>query len=420
MGLGDRARRAWNTFLSRDPTEEIHIPGPAYSYRPDRPRLMRGHDKSIVTSMLVRMSLDVAANEFRHCKLNDDGYYTEDIDSGLNDCLTLAANMDQTHRAFIQDAAMTILDKGCAVLVPVDTTADPNLTNAYDILTMRVGEVVEWKPAHVKIRVYDDQSGLKKEVWVPKNTVAIIENPMYSIINEPNSTIQRLMRKLSLLDVTDEQTASGKLDLIIQVPYSVKNASKQELAEKRRVALEAQLRDSTYGVAYMDGTEKITQLNRPVENNLMKQVEFLTAQAFAQLGMTQSILDGTADEQTMLNYYSRSIEPLVGAIVAEMKRTFLSKTARTQKQSIEAFRDPFKLVPVAKIAEIGDTFTRNKILTANEMRQIIGRKPSKDPDADKLKNSNISDSKQPGAGNPTSGKVQAPPNNKEGENQNGS
>lgn len=422
MGLGDRARRAWNTFLSRDPTEEFYMPGQAYSYRPDRPRLLRGHDKSIVTSMFVRMAIDIAGIEYKHCRVNEDGCYTEDVDSGLNECLNLAANIDQTSRAFMQDVAMTILDKGCAAIVPIDTTDDPRVTNSYDILSMRVGEVIEWKPAHVKVRVYDDQTGLKKEIWVAKSTVAIIENPLYAIINEPNSTIQRLMRKLSLLDVTDEQTASGKLDLIIQVPYSTKSDGKMKLAEKRRVELQTQLTESAYGVAYMDGTEKITQLNRPVENNLMKQVEFLTAQAFAQLGMTQSILDGTADEQTMLNYYTRTIEPIVAVIVSEMKRAFLSRTARTQKQSIKAFRDPFKLVPVAQIAEIADKFTRNEILTANEIRQIVGKKPSKDPKADKLNNSNISQANQ------TPNCVDAKPttdpqnqtNNQEGENQNGS
>jgi len=414
MGFGDRVKRSWNTFLNRDPTDDFVPMGAVYSTRPDRPRLTRGNERSIVTAIFVRMALDVAAIDFKHCQLDDNDCYISDIPSGLNECLTLATNIDQTARAFIQDAVITMMDKGAVALVPIDTTDNPNVTDSYDINTMRVGEIIEWMPAHIRVRVYDDQTGLKKDVTVAKSTVAIIENPLYALINEPNSTMQRLIRKLSLLDVTDEQTASGKLDLIIQLPYVIKSEARKKQAESRRTDIEMQLAGSKYGIAYTDGTEKITQLNRSVENTLMKTIEFLTAQAFAQLGMTQSILDGTADEQTMLNYYTRTIEPIVSVIVDEMKRTFLSKTARTQKKSIVAFRDPFKLVPVNQLAEIADKFTRNEILTSNEIRQIIGRKPSSDPKADKLNNSNISQVNQ----NSTSD-ASGTTNNNEGDNQNG-
>lgn len=421
MGLGERLRRSWNTFTNRDPTEQ-YIPfssGYTYTQRPDRPRLTRGNERSIITSLIVRMAIDVSSIDFRHCRLNDDGYYESDISSGLNDCLTLAANIDQTSKAFMQDVAMTLMDKGCVAIVPVDTTDNIDITDSYDIQTMRVGEILEWKPAHVRVRVYDDQTGIKRDILVPKRTVAIIENPLYAIMNEPNSAMQRLIRKLSLLDVTDEQTASGKLDLIIQLPYVVKSEARRKQAEDRRNDIQMQLTGSQYGIAYTDGTEKITQLNRPVENTLMPQIQYLMEQVFSQIGMTQSILDGTANEQTMLNYYNRTIEPIVSVIAAEMKRTFLSKTARSQKQSIETFRDPFKLVPVNQIAEIADKFTRNEILTANEIRQVVGRKPSKDPKANKLINSNISQANQSGTNNAE----QTPPsikNNQEGENQNGS
>lgn len=421
MGLGERLRRSWNVFTNKDPTE-TYIPasGATYSQRPDRPRLTRGNERSVITSLIVRMALDVASTEYRHCRLNDNGYYESDMDSGLNECLTLAANIDQTSRAFMQDVAMTMMDKGCVAIVPVDidTKDDPALSDAYDILSMRVGEIMEWRPAHVRVRVYDDQTGLKKDILVPKKTVAIIENPLYAIMNEPNSAMQRLIRKLSLLDITDEQTASGKLDLIIQLPYVIKSDARRAQADKRRADIETQLAGSKYGIAYTDGTEKITQLNRPVENTLMNQIQYLMEQVFSQIGMTQSILDGTANEQTMLNYYTRTVEPIVAVIVAEMKRTFLSKTARTQKQSIESFRDPFKLVPINQIAEIADKFTRNEILTANEVREIVGRKPSKDPKANKLQNSNISQSKQNGPGD-TEPAVSDKLNNEGGENQNG-
>lgn len=422
MGLGDRLRRSWNIFTNKDPTEDyIPASGMTYTQRPDRPRLTRGNERSVITSLIVRMALDVASTEYRHCRLNKDGHYEEDIDSGLNNCLTLASNIDQTSRAFMQDVAMTMMNKGCVAIVPVDieTKDDPLSSDAYDILSMRVGEILEWKPAHVKVRVYDDQTGLKKDVLVAKRMVAIIENPLYAIMNEPNSSMQRLIRKLSLLDVTDEQTASGKLDLIIQLPYVVKSEARRKQANDRRTDIETQLTGSRYGIAYTDGTEKITQLNRPVENTLMPQIQYLMEQVFSQIGMTQSILDGTANEQTMLNYYTRTIEPIVAVIVAEMKRTFLSKTARTQRESIESFRDPFKLVPINQIAEIADKFTRNEILTANEVRQIVGKKPSKDPKADKLQNSNISQSKQNGPTDDKSVQIEIPNNDEGGEIQNG-
>lgn len=396
MGLSDRLRRSWNAFTNKDPTEVYRPTGATYSQRPDRPRLTRGNERSVITSIIVRMAIDVSSIDFRHCQLSEDGYYDGNINSGLNDCLTLASNMDQTSRAFMQDVAMTMMDKGCVAIVPVDTIGSPQFTDEYDILSLRVGEILEWKPAHVKVRVYDDQTGLKKDTIVPKSTVAIIENPWYALMNEPNSAMQRLIRKLSLLDVTDEQTASGKLDLIIQLPYVIKSEGRRKQADDRRADIEKQLTGSAHGIAYTDGAEKITQLNRPIENALMPQIQYLMEQVFSQLGMTQSILDGTANEQTMLNYYTRTIEPIVSVIVAEMKRSFISRAARTQGQSIASFRDPFKLVPINQIAEIADKFTRNEILTANEIRQVVGRKPSSDPKANKLNNSNISQEKQLG------------------------
>lgn len=387
--LGSRLKKAWNAFTNRDPTPNYFNIGQSYSYRPDRLRLSRGNERSIVTSIFNRIAIDVSCIEIRHCKLDDDGRYDSDIKSGLNECLSLEANIDQTSRSFIQDVVMSMLDEGCVAIVPIDASDNILRTNSYDIYSMRTGKILEWKPAHVLVRVYNDRTGNKEDILMPKSKVAIIENPLYSIINEPNSTLQRLMRKLSLLDVTDEQTASGKLDLIIQLPYLIKTDARREQADKRRKDIEMQLSGSKYGIAYTDGTEKITQLNRPIENNLMTQVEYLTNQLFAQLGITQAILDGTADEKTMLNYYSRSIEPITSAITIEMKRKFLTKTARTQNQSIEAFRDPFKLVPINNIAEIADKFTRNEILTSNEIRQIIGFKPSSEPKADQLLNSNL-------------------------------
>ena len=394
LTFGSRLKHAWNAFLNRDPTNVYRDNYTGSYYRPDRVRLSRGNERSIVTSVLNRIALDVAAINIKHCRLDENERFNEVIDSSLNNCLTLETNIDQTSRAFIQDAVMSMFDEGCVALVPVDTSTDPNVTNSYDILTMRTGKVIQWYPNHVKVSVYNERIGKREEITLPKNTVAIVENPLYAIMNEPNSTLQRLMRKLVLLDTVDEQASSGKLDLIIQLPYVIKSDGRRNQAEQRRKDIENQLSGSKYGIAYTDGTEKITQLNRPVENNLMKQIEYLTSMLYSQLGITQSILDGTADEKTMLNYHSRTIEPIISAIVDEMKRKFLTKTARSQKQTIMFFRDPFKLVPVNNIAEIADKFTRNEILTSNEIRQIIGIKPSDDPKADQLVNSNISQPNQ--------------------------
>ena len=388
--ISSRLKHAWNAFINnRDPTASFRDIGGGYSYRPDRPRLTRGNERSIVTSVYNRIALDVAAIDIQHCKLDENGRLLEEMDSKLNQCLTLEANLDQTSRAFIQDAVMSMLDEGCVAIVTVETTLDPKVTQSYDILSMRTAKILEWFPKHVRVRLYNERTGQKEDIKLPKSMVAIVENPLFAVINEPNSTMQRLIRKLSLLDVTDEQTASGKLDLIIQLPYIIKTDARRQQAEQRRKDIEMQLAGSKYGIAYTDGTEKITQLNRSLENNLMKQVEYLTNLLFSQLGITQSILDGTADEKTMLNYYTRTIEPIVSAIVDEMKRKFLSKTARSQKQSIMFFRDPFKLVPVNDIAEIADKFTRNEIMSSNEFRQIVGLRPSSDPKADKLINSNL-------------------------------
>lgn len=393
LNLSTRLAHAWNAFTSRDPTQYIII-GPGYSSRPDRPRLSRGNEKSIATSIFNRIALDVSSVSIKHCRLDKNGRYVEDIDSGLNNCLTLEANKDQTGRAFIQDAVLSMLDEGCVALVPVETTIDPKNSNSYQIDSMRTGKITEWYPDMVRVRLYNDRTGEKEEILLPKSQVAIIENPLYAVVNEYNSTMQRLIRKLSLLDVTDEQTASGKLDLIIQLPYVIKTETRREQAERRRKDIIEQLAGSQYGIAYTDGTEKITQLNRSLENNLLKQVEYLTNMVYSQLGITQSVLDGTADEKTMLNYTNRTVEPIISAIVDELKRKFLTKTARSQLQSIVYFRDPFRLVPVNDIAEIADKFTRNEIMTSNEIRQIVGMQPSKDPKADELVNSNISQAKQ--------------------------
>ena len=404
--LGSRLRHAWNAFRARDHTDQFKDIGASYYYRPDRVRLSRGNERSIVTSIYNRIAIDVASIDIKHCRLDDNERFVSEIDSNLNSCLTLEANIDQTARAFRQDIVMSMFDEGCVAIVPVDTTLDPNKTNSYDILTMRTGKILEWYPQHVKVRVYNEKTGKKEDITLPKSTVGIIENPLYSIINEPNSTMQRLIRKLSLLDITDEQTASGKLDLIIQLPYVIKTEARRQQAENRRKDIEMQLASSKYGIAYTDGTERITQLNRSVENNLLKQIESLTSTLYSQLGITQAILDGTADEKTMLNYNNRTIEPIVSAIVDEMKRKFLTKTARSQKQTILFFRDPFKLVPVNDIAEIADKFTRNEITTSNEIRQIIGLKPSDDPKADQLINSNI---RQPGTEEMSIGESQPVP-----------
>lgn len=389
-----RLKHAWNVFRSRDPTDEFRDAGASYYNRPDRPRFTRGNERSITTSVLNRIALDASAIDILHVRLDKNGRFLEEINSGLNNCLRLSANTDQTGRAFKQDVVMSLLDEGCVAIVPTDTTMNPKATDSYDIETMRVGKIIQWRPQRVQVRLYNEQTGKKEELWLPKKMVAIVENPLYAVMNEPNSTMQRLIHKLGLLDITDEQTASGKLDLIIQLPYVIKTDARRQQAENRRKDIEMQLAGSKYGIAYTDGTEKITQLNRSLENNLMKQVEYLTNQLYSQLGITQTILDGTADEKTMLNYYSRTIEPIVSAIADEMKRKFLTKTARTQNQSIEFFRNPFKLVPVNDIAEIADKFTRNEIMTSNEIRQIVGMKPSDDPKADELRNSNIAETKE--------------------------
>ena len=395
MGITDRLQHAWNAFLYNDNNNinYRHI-GHSSSFKPDRTHFSRGNERSIVTSVYNRLALDASSIAIKHVKLDENGRYTEEINSGLNNCLNLEANIDQTGRAFLQDVVMSMLDEGCVAIVPVDTTINPIVSGSYEINTMRTAKIIEWYPAHIRVRVYNDQKGFHEEITLPKSSVAIIENPLYAVINEPNSTMQRLVRKLNLLDVVDEQTSSGKLDLIIQLPYVIKSDARRQQAEDRRKDIEMQLSGSKYGIAYTDGTEKITQLNRPAENNLMKQVEYLTAMLYSQLGLTQAILDGTADDKTMLNYYNRTIEPIISAVVDEIKRKFLTKTARTQRQSIMYFRDPFKLVPVNDIAEIADKFTRNEILSSNEIRQIVGLKPSDDPEADELRNKNLNKSNE--------------------------
>lgn len=389
MGFIDRLQHGWNAFMNRDPTNYRYDYGVSYASRPDRMRFTRGNERSIVTAVYNRIALDVAAINIQHCRLDENGRFISTVDSKLNNCLNLEANIDQTGKSFIQDVVMSMLDEGCVAIVPIDTTFNPEVTGSYDILTMRTGKILEWRPNTVRVRVYNDRTGNKEELILPKSTVGIIENPLFAVINEPNSTMQRLIRKLNLLDVIDEQSGSGKLDLIIQLPYVIKTEARRQQAEKRRKDIEMQLAGSKYGIAYTDGTERITQLNRSVDNNLMKQIEYLTSMLYSQLGITQSILDGTADEKTMLNYYDRTIAPIMTAIVDEMKRKFLTKTARAQSQSISFFRDPFKLVPVNDIAEIADKFTRNEIMTSNEIRQIVGMKPSDDPKADELRNSNL-------------------------------
>ena len=388
--LSTRFKHAWNTFFNRDPTDDFKDVTISYSYRPDRLRLTKGNERSIATSIFNRIALDVSSINIQHCKLDKNGRYISPINSKLNNCLTLEANKDQTSRAFIQDVVMSMFDEGCVAIVPIETTANPSITDSYDIYSMRTGKILEWYPDQVKVRVYNDRTGKKEDIKLPKSTVAIIENPLYAVMNEPNSIMQRLIRKLNLLDAIDEQSGSGKLDLIIQLPYTIRSEARRKEAEKRRKDIEMQLANSKYGIAYADATEHITQLNRSVENNLMKQIEYLTEMAYSQLGITQTILDGTADEKTMLNYNNRTVEPIISAIVDGMKRTFLSKTARSQLQSILFFNDPFKLVPISQIAEVADKFTRNEILTSNEIRQLIGMKPSDDPKADQLINSNIS------------------------------
>ena len=396
LTIGSRLKKAWNAFRDQDETY-YNVYNDRYtsysngsSYRPDRTRLSTRNERSIVTSIFNRIALDVASIDIYHCRLDDNDRYKENIDSTLNNCLTLESNIDQTSRAFMQDVVLSMFDEGSVAIVPVDTIKDPMKTDSYEILTLRTGRIVTWYPKHVRVELYDDNTGIKREITLPKSRVGIIENPLYAVMNEPNSTLQRLIRKLVLLDSIDEQSGSGKLDLIIQLPYIVKSEARRQQAEQRRKDIERQLKGSKYGIAYTDGTEKITQLNRPLENNLMKQIEYLTSMLYGQLGITQGVMDGTADEKTMTNYYSRTIEPIISSIVDEIKRKFLTKTARSQKQSIVFFRDPFKLVPVSDLAEISDKFTRNEILSSNEIRQIVGRKPSDDPKADQLINSNIS------------------------------
>ena len=414
MGFTDRLQHAWNAFMNKDPTNYYTPSGSSYSRRPDRPRFTRGNERSTVTSVYNRIALDVASLNIKHCDLDSNGRMGSVRDSGLNTCLNLEANIDQTGRSFIQDVVMSMFDEGCVAIVPVDTDIELNESGSFDVLSMRTAKILEWYPSDVRVRLYNDRTGNKEELILPKKSIAIIENPLYAIINEPNSTMQRLIRKLSLLDIVDEQSGSGKLDLIIQLPYVIKSDARRQQAEMRRKDIEEQLK-GPYGIAYTDGTEKVIQLNRPVENNLMHQVEYLTSMLYSQLGMTQSILDGSADEQTLLNYYTRTIEPIISAIVDEMKRKFLTKTARSKGQTIVFFRDPFKLVPVNNIADIADKFTRNEILTSNEVRQIIGFIPSKDPKADELVNSNIRqpEEKEKSYTQPIDKNI------KEGENQNG-
>ena len=419
MKFTDRIKHGWNAFLNRDPTYNYRdLGGPSYGYRPDRMRFTRGNERSIVTSVYNRIALDAASIDIMHVQLDKNDRFESVRDSALNECLTRNANIDQTGRAFIQDVVMSMLDEGCVAIVPVDTTFNPDVTNSYDINTMRTAKIVEWYPAHVKVNLYNDRTGRKEDLILPKKTVAIIENPLYAVINEPNSTMQRLIRKLNLLDVIDEQSGSGKLDLIIQLPYVIKTDARRQQAEQRRKDIEMQLSGSKYGIAYTDGTERITQLNRSVDNNLMKQIEYLTSMLYSQLGITQAILDGSADDKTMLNYYNRTIEPIVSAIVDEIQRKFLTKTAITQKQAILYFRDPFRLVPVNEIAEIADKFTRNEIMTSNEIRQIVGMKPSKDPNADELRNKNLSESNEM-IKEKQSGNNNLEDNQSEGGNQNG-
>ncbi|MCM1363399.1 MAG: phage portal protein [Ruminococcus sp.] len=394
MSIRTRLQHGWNAFVNnKDPTNYSHDIGMGYSYRPDRTRFSRGNERSIVTSVYNKIALDVSAINLNHCKLDENGRFESVRDTGLNKCLTLEANVDQTGRAFIHDVVLSMLDDGDVAMVPVDTTMDIT-TGSYDIESMRTGRILDWYPRDVKVRVYNDRTGLKEDLILPKKSVGIIENPFYTVINEPNSTMQRLIRKLNILDAIDEQSGSGKLDMIIQLPYMIKTEARRKQAEERRRDLDQQLHGSKYGIGYIDASERITQLNRPVDNNLMKQIEYLTSMLYSQLGITQSILDGTADEQTMLNYMNRTIEPIVLAIVEEMRRKFLTKTARTQHNTILFFRDPFRLVPVNSMAEIADKFTRNEIMTSNEIRQVIGMKPSDDPKADQLVNSNINQSNE--------------------------
>lgn len=389
--FGGRLKHAWNAFTNQPKSRNMSYMdyGASYAMRPDRVRLSNSNERSIISSIYTRIGIDVSSVDMKHVRLDDNGRYVSTMDSGLNTCLTLEANIDQAAQAFKQDVAMSLLDKGVVAIVPVDTSLNPDNTAGYDIRSLRVGEIVAWYPQHVAVKVYNDKRGEKEELILPKSLVAIIENPLYSVMNEPNSTLQRLIRKINMLDTVDEQSSSGKLDLIIQLPYVIKSEARRQQAETRRKDIEVQLKGSQYGIAYTDGTEKITQLNRPAENNLLQQVEYLTNMLYGQLGLTEEVIAGTADEKTMLNYHSRTVKPILVAITQGMKRTFLTKTARSQGQSVEFFRDPFELVPVSSIAEIADKFTRNEILSSNEVRSIIGFKPASDPKADQLINKNL-------------------------------
>jgi hypothetical protein len=406
-----RLKNAWNAFLERDPTEQLEhawnaflernpgigfmINERGFSHRPDRVRLFIGNERSIISSIYNRIAIDVAGMSIQHVRLDQNGRYIETINSGLNEALTLNPNLDQTGRAFIMDVVISMFDEGCVAIVPTDTTLDPTVSGSWDVQSMRTGKVLEWFPSYVRVRVYNERTGIKEDIILPKKSVAIIENPLYAVMNEPNSTLKRLIRKLNILDAIDEQSGSGKLDLIIQLPYVVKSQARMDQAEKRRKQLEDQLAGSKYGIGYTDGTEKITQLNRPAENNLMTQITYLTSMLWGQLGLTESVFDGTADEKTMLNYFNRTVEPILSAIVDEMKRKFLTKTARTQNQSIVFFRDAFKLVPVTELANIADKFTRNEILSSNEVRAVVGYRPSNDPKADELRNKNLNAGNEP-------------------------
>lgn len=419
LTLTSRLKKAWNAFTNnRDPTEGYRqSTGMGYVYRPDRVRFSRGNEKSIVTSVYNRIAMDVAQVAIKHVRVDKDGRYIEDMKSGLNDCLTVEANIDQSGRSFIQDVVMSMFDEGAVAIVPVDTSFDPRQSTSYDILSLRTGKILEWYPAHVKVRVYNDRTGKKEDITLPKRSVAIVENPLYAVINEPNSTMQRLVRKLNILDAIDEQSGAGKLDLIIQLPYVIKSEARQQQAEKRRKDIEDQLK-GPYGIAYTDGTERITQLNRPIENNLMKQIEYLTNQLYGQIGMTPAVLDGTADEKAMLNYNNRTLEPILAAIVDAMRRVFLSKTARTQGQTIMFFNNLFKLMTVRDVAESADSLGRNEIVTSNEFRQILGFKPSSDPKADELRNSNLNhpeDAQAPPVDNSAQNTEQSDENTQEGE-----
>lgn len=392
--IGSKFKRAWNIFMNRDPTsyQAASYFGSSYGYRPDRIRMTRGHERSIVTAICNRIALDVSAISLVHARVDENGHFLEYIDDTLHQCLTVEANLDQTGRALRQDIVMSMLDEGCVAVVPVEADFDPDENSSYKIYSLRTGKILEWMPQHVRVRLYDERTGRFEEVVVAKKYTAIMENPLFAVMNEPNSTMQRLIRKLNILDAIDEQSGSGKLDLIIQLPYVIKSQARKEQAEQRRRDIEQQLSGSKYGIAYTDGTEHITQLNRGVENNLMSQIEYLTKMLYSQLGITESVMDGTANEETMLNYHNRTVEPILSTIADEMTRTFLTKTARTQKQAISFFRDPFKISPVSQIAEIADKFTRNEIMTKNEFRSIIGMRPSDDPRADELRNSNINQS----------------------------